>query len=127
MILDGNIKGLYDFPSFRAHQLTVIPGNQALLLWNYPPTYVAVVAPLSLLPYLVSFAVWTLGTFALYLFVMYRILPSRLTLLAASAFPATFWNATHGHNGFLATALLGAGAAGAGNAAEARRGSSSAF
>jgi hypothetical protein len=47
------------------------------------------------------------ATAPLYLMTIRAILPGRVALLAAFAFPAVFLNVTHGQNGFLTAALLG--------------------
>lgn len=85
----------------------LIPADRGLFPWNYPPQYLLVVLPLSLLPYVASFFTWTLFGFALYLAMIYRFAPSRLTLLVVCAYPAVFWNLTHGQNGLLLAALFG--------------------
>jgi len=109
LVLAGDIRGLYDFETFAKRQHEIIPHQKSLLLWNYPPSYALIVSPLALLPYIPAFFLWTLSGFAAFLVVIYRILPARTALLVAAAYPATFWNLTHGQNGFLVAALMGAG------------------
>lgn len=77
--------------------------------WHYPPFFLLIAAALAALPYLWALAVWQLATFALYLRAQWLVLPDKLALLTAAAFPAVLVNVTHGHNGFLSAALLGAG------------------
>jgi len=48
-------------------------------VWNYPPTFLLMVLPLSLAPYLFSYAAWIVGTLCGYLGVIRRIAPHRLT------------------------------------------------
>ena len=79
------------------------------LAWNYPPTFLLIVYPLSFLSYPASLYLWLLVTLSGYLFVLYRIAPDRLTLWLAIVFPATFMNINHGQNGFLFASLLGGG------------------
>ena len=79
--------------------------------WHYPPFFLLLAAALAALPYLWALMVWQLATLAVYLRVQWMLLPSKLALLAVAAFPAVLVNATHGHNGFLSAALLGAGLA----------------
>ena len=64
---------------------------------------------MALLPYLTSLAVWLLTTLGAYLWVIRRIAPHFLTILAALIFSATLQNFGFGQNGFLSTALLGGG------------------
>lgn len=79
------------------------------LPWLYPPTYLLLVLPLALLPYLPALAVWLVVTLGAYLAVVRRIAPHPRTLWLALAFPGTFQNFFHGQNGFMSAALLGGG------------------
>lgn len=79
--------------------------------WHYPPLFLLVAAALATLPYLLALGVWQAATLVLYLRSQWQILPNRLALFAALAFPAVMVNLTHGHNGFLTAALLGVGLA----------------
>jgi hypothetical protein len=79
------------------------------LIWNYPPTFLLVVFPLSFIPYRLSLLLWLVVTFVGYALVLYRMAPHRLTFWLAIAFPATVINFNHGQNGFLFAALLGGG------------------
>ncbi len=83
--------------------------------WHYPPFFLLVAAPLAYLPYPAALALWQVSTLALYLWAL-------ATLIRKSAMPqwvqdwrwaslalgfsAIFVNLTHGHNGFLTTALF---------------------
>lgn len=77
--------------------------------WNYPPTALLLMFPLSLAPYLASFALWItlplLGCFWL----TRQIAPHRLTPWLYLAFPFVLQNLFYGQNGFLSTLLLGGG------------------
>lgn len=75
--------------------------------WFYPPTALLLVAPLGLLPYLWSLALWLGGGLVVYLLVLRQILRDRTGMLAALAFPAVFVTLSHGQNAFLTTALFG--------------------
>lgn len=107
LALNGDFVSVYDKAQFLALQREIVPGTKALFLWNYPPQFLLVVMPLALLPYFTAFFAWTLAAFALFLFVVHRFAPTQATLLLATAFPATFWNMTHGQNGFVLAALFG--------------------
>jgi alpha-1,2-mannosyltransferase len=83
--------------------------------WHYPPFFLLVAAPLATLPYSWALALWQISTLALYLWALAALLrqsampqwarDTRWVLLAL-AFTAVFVNLTHGHNGFLTTALV---------------------
>jgi hypothetical protein len=79
------------------------------LPWQYPPTYLLMVLPLSLAPYLLSLLLFLCITGTAYILVVGHItrLPGTGWLLLA--FPATFQNIIHGQNAFLTTSLLGGG------------------
>src|SRR5262245_2080933 len=91
--------------------------------WHYPPFFLFVAAGLALLPYGLALAAWQIATFLLYLVSIRAILVATpigggtngdnraiptLALLLAAAYPAVFVNLSHGHNGFLSAALMGA-------------------
>ncbi|MGH6877008.1 MAG: glycosyltransferase family 87 protein, partial [Rhizomicrobium sp.] len=88
--------------------------------WHYPPFFLLLAAPLAFLPYISALLVWQLSSFALYIGALALLLRKgpapalvgdRAWIMLALAFPAVFVNLTHGHNGFLTTALLAGGIA----------------
>jgi hypothetical protein len=77
--------------------------------WHYPPIFLALAALLATVPYLLSLALWQIGSLALYLWNVVSIAKDNRALLPALAFPAVFINLSHGQNGFLTASLLGGG------------------
>src|SRR5277367_4086595 len=77
--------------------------------WPYPPTYLVVALPTSLIPYRWSLLIWLTATLSAYCLVIWAIVPDPDALWIALAFPGTALNALAGQNGFLTTALFGAG------------------
>ena len=77
--------------------------------WSYPPTYLVVALPTALIPYRWSLLIWLAATLTAYCFVIWAIVPDPDALWIALAFPGTALNALAGQNGFLTTALFGAG------------------
>src|SRR5208282_3002506 len=77
--------------------------------WFYPPTFLLMVLPLSLLPYQISLSVWLLTTILGFIIVIYRIAPNPRTIWLTLAFPATIINTCYFQNGFLSAALFGGG------------------
>ena len=77
--------------------------------WFYPPTFIVVDLPLALVPYRWSLLAWLVVTLAAYCAVIWAIIPDSDALWIALAFPGTALNALAGQNGFLTTALFGAG------------------
>lgn len=73
----------------------------------YPPVYLLICLPLALLPYVWSLACW-LGVTGYAYWRTIRALAGRRSMsLPILAFPAVYWNAMYGQNGFLTTALFG--------------------
>jgi len=77
--------------------------------WPYPPTYLVVALPTSLIPYRWSLLIWLTATLTAFCFVIWEIVPDPDALWIALAFPGTALNALAGQNGFLTTAVFGAG------------------
>lgn len=107
LALQGNAADVFDAAKMFAAEKVAVPGSDKVFLWHYPPTFLAMVLPLSLIPYIWSYLIWTTGTFAGYAWVVRKMAPQPQTLLLLSAFPGTFMNFFHGQNGFLTAALFG--------------------
>ena len=105
---DAGAPAVYDLRAMWAAQLAIAPGTAQPYAWHYPPTFLLLVLPLTLLPYFAALAGVLVATLVAYLAVLRRIAPHPLTLMLALAFPATFINLFHGQNGFLNAALFGA-------------------
>ncbi|MDR8729712.1 glycosyltransferase family 87 protein [Burkholderia pseudomultivorans] len=80
--------------------------------WVYPPTFLLMVWPLSLLPFVYAYVAFVLGGFALLGATCARIAERRLPVafwFAALAFPAVWIAGMAGQNSFLTAALIGLG------------------
>jgi len=108
MALTGEAPAVYDPEKLYAGERQVT-GVFFPLPWHYPPTFLLLVLPLSLLPYLASLCTWLGVTLSGYLAVLRRIAPHPAAFWLALAFPGAFQNLIHGQNGFLSVALLGGG------------------
>lgn len=108
-VLAGHPEQPFDPALHAAAQRALFSPDTPFYGWHYPPYFLAVAAVVALLPYVPALLLWQGVTFAGYLLVVRRILPHRLTLLLAAAFPAVLVNVGHGHNGFLTASLLGGG------------------
>jgi hypothetical protein len=84
-----------------------VPASDKVFLWHYPPTFLLLVLPLSLLPYLTAYLLWVGVTATAYALVIRKMAPQPQTLLLLAAFPGAFLNLAHGQNGFIIAALLG--------------------
>src|SRR5262245_36517467 len=122
-VLEGRPQAPFDPALQYAREQAIFGPDTPFYGWHYPPFFLFVAAGLALLPYGLALAAWQIATFLLYLVSIRAILvatPIRggtngdkrttltLALLLAAAFPAVFVNLSHGHNGFLSAALMGA-------------------
>ena len=108
LALKGQPEAAYDTVlHYRVEQYVAGNDDIPYYHWSYPPTFLAMVLPLALLPYLWSLFSWLALTLAAYAAVMWRIAPRIDMLWIALAFPAVLINLGHGQNGFLSTALFG--------------------
>ena len=108
LALKGEPAAVYQADRFLTAQKEVF-GVKVALIWLYPPTYLLLVWPLALLPYLISLGLWLSTTLAGFLLVLRRMAPHPVTIWLALAFPGSFQNLIHGQNGFLSALLMGAG------------------
>jgi hypothetical protein len=109
LALQGRLAEAYDPSHMLAAERAAVPANIETFPWLYPPSFALAVLPLALMPYVLALVVFLGVTLALYLWLVYRVLPDRRAVVAALAFSGAFVNAMSGQNGFLTTALLGGG------------------
>jgi arabinofuranan 3-O-arabinosyltransferase len=108
LAITGHAASAYDGPTHKAIEVSAVGHPfDGYYGWHYPPTFLFVAMPLSLLPYAVACVVWTFGTFPAYLIAIRRIIGARIGYLLAAAFPAVLANFIVGQNGFLSAALIG--------------------
>ena len=108
LALSGEPAEVYDFPRLQAAGEPIF-GPGTALPWLYPPTFLLIILPLALLPYLVALALWIIPALIGYLWILRRLAPHPLTLWLTLAFPGTYQNILFGQNGFLSAILLGGG------------------
>ncbi len=104
----GTPAEIYNLPQFLSAQEDFFK-VRVPFAWCYPPTFLLIIYPLSLLPYFLALAVWLGLTMGAFLLVMRRIAPHPRTIWLTIAFPGTFVNIIFGQNGFLSATLLGGG------------------
>jgi hypothetical protein len=108
MALHGELSNIYNNEKFEATE-TLLTGTEKGHVWLYPPPFLFMVLPLSLLPYLPSLALWLAVTFSCYLLILRGICPQPHVIFWMVLFPGIASNFLVGHNGFLSGTLLGGG------------------
>lgn len=106
--LSGHAASAYDPAVLYQVERSALPlvDFKAQSTWQYPPGFLLLVLPLSLLPYFLSLLLYLVATLAAYAAVVRRILPRPESLLPVLAMPAVFINAGGGQNGFITAALI---------------------
>jgi Glycosyltransferase family 87 len=101
---------LYDFAKLHMSQIELGMDPDLKYPFPYPPTFIFLIWPLSLLQYDVGYQVWTLGTLALFVWVVRKTCSRRLFFSVAIIIsPATTTTIFAGQSGFFAAALMTAG------------------
>ena len=108
LTLDGRPEAAFDMAASHKAQQKAVPASQAAYLWHYPPTFQLLAAPLALMPYALSFIVFTALGFGAYLYACRPLLdqPSPYWMLAA--FPPALLCIYHGQNSLYTAALYAA-------------------
>lgn len=103
----------YDFETLHSAQRAAFGDGTPFYPFPYPPTFLAIAALLSFLPYLGALLIWQAATLPIYVAALGAAYGSlrRDVVLLGVAFPAVFVNLIHGQNGFLSAGLLGLGVA----------------
>ena len=107
LALAGDPLAVFDPIRMVAAERIVLPGSDAKLYWHYPPSFLLIVLPLSLLPYPVAWCAWMMPALGAYLWTIWRLAPRPATVLVTLAFTGTLINFVGGQNGFLSAFLLG--------------------
>ena len=108
LALGGHAASAYDWATHKAAEESAVGHSfDGYFGWHYPPTFLFVAIPLSLLPYAVAYVVWVFGTFPAYLAAIRAIISDRIAYMLAAAFPAVLANFVVGQNGFVSAGLIG--------------------
>jgi hypothetical protein len=109
LVLSGAAVSAYDPQLLLVAEQAGVPGFSGAAPWWYPPTFLLLVTPLALLPYLASYLAFMGGTLLGYAAVVRKAVGAPGVALPLLGFPAVFVNLYEGQNGFLTAALMGAG------------------
>lgn len=108
MALEGKASAAYDWDAHRLYEVMAVGHDfEGYFGWHYPPMFLLVAAPLSLIPYVASQLVWMAATLPVYALAIRLIWRRWDAVLIALAFPAVAMNFAFGQNGFLTAGLLG--------------------
>jgi alpha-1,2-mannosyltransferase len=108
--LEGAPASVYDLHRQHLREAAITDGKDTGVLgFHYPPTFLLLVLPFAMLPYVVCWVVFEVVTLGGYLTVIRRIAPVTAGVWLALTFPAVIINFMCGQNGFLTTALIGGG------------------
>ncbi|QZO00448.1 glycosyltransferase family 87 protein [Chenggangzhangella methanolivorans] len=88
MAIEGRAADVYDWAAHRAYEVLAVGHDfEGYFGWHYPPMFLLVAAPLSLLPYVASQLVWTAVTLPIYAAAIRLICRRWDAVLIALAFP----------------------------------------
>lgn len=106
MVAEGRVAEAYDIRIIAARQQELV-GHEGFMPWTYPPPFDLVVAPLAWMPRGVAFALFTGGTLAFYLWVLWRLAGGGLGVVLLVLAPPIYVSVTIGQNSFLTGGLMG--------------------
>lgn len=109
LALAGTPELVYDHSAHWAAEQAATWAGAGYQYFYYPPIFLLLCAPLTTLPYFISYAAFECATALPFLLVMREILRAKgwQWLLPLLAFPAVFWNLGLGQNAFLTASLFG--------------------
>ncbi len=109
IVARGDIVHLFDVSQYRADLRSLLSPYINKQEWSYPPSILLLGYPLSQMPILPAYVVWTVGTSLMFLFSLRLLhLPWGACIVVALS-PAAMMNIALGQNGALTAALLIAG------------------
>lgn len=109
LVLSGNAGYVYDPVKHYAAQEAFFGKGVQYYAWFYPPPALLIIAPLGLLPYLISLFIWLAATGAAYIATVWRFIQRSDAIVPILCFPAVLINIIHGQNAFLSTSIVGTG------------------
>jgi hypothetical protein len=105
----GRAADIYNWAVYHAFHQVAVGADIAPYIYSYPPTLLALTAPLAMLPYVPAFVLWQAGSWFSFFRALRLTLPTNDARLFALATPAVFMNACSGQNGNWTAAFLGGG------------------
>jgi hypothetical protein len=106
----GHPAQVYDPHALKLAETAIIGGTfQGILPWHYPPSFLLLMLPISLVPYFGALLLWLVIPLGGLLIILHKIVPHPLSIKLALAFPATALNMFYGQGAFLVAFLMGSG------------------
>ena len=107
LTLSNGTTAPFDGALMRALQITVL-NSDGILLWHYPATYMTLIRPLGLLPYIPALILFSLISLSLWVFVVRKCWPDQTwaAVLPVLSAPVVWLNLAQGQNGVFTAALL---------------------
>lgn len=106
MAKEGRADQTYHMREMLAAQREV-SGTQSFMPWTYPPPFTLLMQGLAYVPIGMAFALFTLSSFAFYLWVLRRIAGEWWLAIIVAIMPVVLLNLRTGQNGFLIGGLIG--------------------
>lgn len=100
--LAGSPDMAYDVAAHRAFEISLVDVEGKMLPFPYPPPFLILVTPFSVLPYAWSLIAWVIATLIAYAIASRRV----IDLPYAMSHPSVLVNALIGQNGFLTAAIF---------------------
>lgn len=109
MATAGKAAAAYEVKAFHDFLRSLVGHETHYNMYAYPPIATMFIVPLTLLPFLPGYFLWSAAGYALCVKVLSWKIPWRTAAIAAIAAPACFINIVSGQNGFFSAALLAGG------------------
>ena len=108
MVLDGKADIAYDLQAIRGTAKATVGRDMANanVPWVYPPTFLLVILPFGLLPYVGAYIAWSVASIAAVAAAGWTVLKRWWTPVVVLFFPAAGFNLIAGQNGSMTAALM---------------------
>jgi alpha-1,2-mannosyltransferase len=104
---NGQPLAVYDRAALARQETIALGRGDLFFAFAYPPTYLALLLPLAMLPFAWALVGWTVAGIGAYLAALRAIIPVRAAVLPALAFPGALITMLNGQNGLFAAACFG--------------------
>jgi alpha-1,2-mannosyltransferase len=107
LALAGAPEAAFDLARLHAAEIAAVGAPIAAVAWHYPPTFLLVVLPLAMLPYVAALTLWLLVPILAFWAVLRRLFENAVAAWLLLLFPAIPLSLASGQNGAITAALLG--------------------